>query len=363
MGKILTLRETATSQTWAKFIKNETAEELENGLRCLFALTGPSNATRARICRTDNAKSFVSLHNNQSLTDIGVTIDLSNAQNKNGNPVAEKNNREVQDAILSITPAGGQISEVELSQAISALNSRPRWTGMSASELWTGRDMSTGTDLKFSQQDIIKRQQSRRAAKHLRPNLPSKEFAVGDIVFSNSDRSKLKARDKLLVREYLGNGQYRLDRMCGKSHYMTSTIKPDYDLYMVETENNTSPTEIVKSVTWDNNETIINNEIESPTPERTAKTDETTSLRSRPTTRASSIQKRSHTAPPHEKTYSPSPRASCHVQPQTGALYPGQTPIRVRVPHPPHLRAEHIRGGPKHRWGTTSTCPKQPRGS
>merc|ERR1711974_413965 len=131
--KIITLRETATSHTWAKFVKNETAEELENGLRCLFALVGPSNATRARICRTDNAKSFISLHNNQSLTDIGVTIDLSNAQNKNGNPVAEKNNREVQDAILGITPAGGQISEVELSEAISALNSKPRWTGMSAS--------------------------------------------------------------------------------------------------------------------------------------------------------------------------------------------------------------------------------------
>merc|ERR1712237_124359 len=89
--KILTLRETATSHTWAKFVKNETAEELESGLRCLFALVGPSNATRARICRTDNAKSFVSLFKNKSLADIGVTIDLSNAQNKNGNPVAEKN--------------------------------------------------------------------------------------------------------------------------------------------------------------------------------------------------------------------------------------------------------------------------------
>merc|ERR1712020_630471 len=186
---IITLRETATSHTWAKFVKNETAEELEAGLRCLFALVGPSNATRARICRTDNAKSFISLFKNKSLIDIGVTIDLSNAQNKNGNPVAEKNNREVQNAILSVTPAGGQISELELSKAISALNAKLRWTGMSASELWTSRDMTSGALLKFSQQDIIKKQRSNRAATHLRPNLPSKEFAVGEIVFSNSDRS------------------------------------------------------------------------------------------------------------------------------------------------------------------------------
>merc|ERR1711974_74992 len=120
-------------------------------------------------------------------------------------------------------------------------NSKPRWTGMSASELWTGRDMISGTPLKFSQQDIIGRQQSKRAARHLKPNLPSKEFAVGEIVFSNSDRSKLKARDKLVIREYLGNGQYRLDRLCGKSSYITSTINPDYDLYTVETEKDTSP--------------------------------------------------------------------------------------------------------------------------
>merc|ERR1712020_588526 len=144
--KILTLRETATSHTWAKLIQNETAEELESGLRCLFALVGPSNATRLRTCRTDNAKSFISLFKNKTLIDIGVTIDLSNAQNKNGNPVAEKNNREVQNAILSVTPAGGQISELELSKAISALNAKLRWTGMSASELWTAQCLGLGLE-------------------------------------------------------------------------------------------------------------------------------------------------------------------------------------------------------------------------
>ena len=262
--KILTLRETATSYTWAKLIKNETAEELESGLRYLFALVGPSNATRSRTCRTDNAKSFISLSKNKALTDIGVTIDLSNAQNKNGNPVAERNNSEVQNAILSITPAGGQISERELAEAVSALNARPRWTGMSSSELWTGRDMMSGNTLNFSQRDIIGRQHSKRAARHLKPDLPSKTFAVGDIVFSNSDRSKLKARDKLVVRENLGNGQYRLDRLCGKSTYITSTVRPDYDLYTVEKAEETRPAEPTKSVTWDDNNTTIDNKDETP---------------------------------------------------------------------------------------------------
>merc|ERR1711974_81975 len=145
----------------------------------------------------------------------------------------------------------------------------------------------------------------------------SKEFAVGDIVFSNTDRSKLKARDKLLVREYLGNGQYRLDRMCGKSHYITSTIKPDYDLYMVETENDTSPTETTKSVTWNENEAVINNENENPTPEQAVKMDETTISRSRPTTRASSFQKRPRAAPPTRRPIPPTPEQAVKVDETT----------------------------------------------
>ena len=247
---------------------------------------------------------------------IGVTIDLSNAHNKNGNPVAEKNNQEVQNAILSITPTGGQISELELSEAISALNSKPRWTGMSAGELWTGRDMTSGAPLKFSQQNIIERQQSRRAKTHLRPNLPSKEFAVGDIVFSNTDRSKLKARDKLIVREYLGNGQYKLDRLCSKSLYTTSTIKPDYDLYTVETEKDTSPSKPKKTVTWKDDVTVIIIEDESPAPEQTEPAQDTTTSRSRPTTRASTLQRRPRAAPPARRPIPPAPGKAANYNPR-----------------------------------------------
>ena len=314
--KILTLRETATSYTWAKLIKNETADELESGLRYLFAQAGPPNATRARTCRTDNAKSFVSLSNNKALMDIGVTIDLCNAQNKNGNPVAERNNSEVQNAILNISPAGGQISECELAEAISALNAKPRWTGMSSSELWTGRDMLSGSTLNFTQTDIIKRQHSKRAARHLRPDLPSKTFAIGDIVFSNSDRSKLKARDKLIVREDIGNGQYRLDRLCGKSTYITTTVKPDFDLYTVEKAEETRPTEPEKSVSWNDSNTVINNDDETPTPDRDIPTNIINPPRSGPVTRSSLPQRQRQESPPKRRLLPPAPGKAAGYNPQ-----------------------------------------------
>ena len=76
-------------------------------------------------------------------------------------------------------------------------------------------------------------------------------------MFSNSDRSKLKARDKLIVREYLGNGQYRLDRVSSKSGYTTTTIKPAYDLYGIsKTETKTPPRK--KSVTWSQEDPQVN---------------------------------------------------------------------------------------------------------
>ena len=149
----------------------------------------------------------------------------------------------------------------------------------------------SGKPLKFSQEDIIGRQHSRRAARHLKPVLPSKTFAIGDIVFSNSDRSKLKARDKLVVREYLGNGQYRLDRLCGKSTYITSTTRPDYDLYTVETVEETPPPKQKKSVTWDDNVTIINIDHDTPEPDQYDPTNGSDASRSRPAPWSSAPQK------------------------------------------------------------------------
>ena len=263
--KILTLRETATSYTWARFIQNETAIELESGLRCLFALASPPNATQLRTCRADNAKSFISLTNNKILTDIGVILDISNPANKNGNPVAEKANREVQNAILGVAPTGGQVSEVQLAKAISALNAKPRWSGMSAVELWTARDMITNQPLRFSQKDIIDKQHKNRAAKHKKPNVHTPVFALGDIVFSNSDRSKLKARDSLIIREDLGNGQYKLDRVCSKSGFTTSTVRPAYDLYAATTtEPEAQPKR--KALTWSDDVQTSDDRDGSPPP-------------------------------------------------------------------------------------------------
>ena len=229
--KILIVRETATSYTWGMLVRNEQVKTLESGLRKLFADIRPPNATRPAICRADNYPSFVSLAENKSLQDIGVTVDISNQANKNGNPVAERANREVHSSLVTILPLGGKITAEQLQTALAHLNSKPRWSTLSAVELWTGRDMISGESLIFEQEDIITEQAARREKTRPSDAKPIPVFLPGEIVFCNSERSKLKARDQLIVRENLGNGMYRLDRLKQTSGRITKAFLPARDLY------------------------------------------------------------------------------------------------------------------------------------
>ena len=241
---ILLLRETATSYTWATFVNSEKANALEVGLRFLFSQIRPPNAIQASVCRVDNAKGFVSLSNNCRLEDIGVTLDLSNPANKNGNPVAERAISELSRCIRETVPSGRPLTESELAAAVAKLNSKPRWSNLAAVELWTGRDMYTGQDLLFSQEDVIQQQHKRRLQSHPQSNpQPEPAFSPGDIVFCNREGSKLKQRDKLVIRERLDNGMYKLDRLHEDSGRITRAYLPARELFKPRSAISTFPEE------------------------------------------------------------------------------------------------------------------------
>ena len=98
--------------------------------------------------------------------------------------------------------------------------------------------------------------------------------------------------------------------------YTTSTIKPDYDLYAVETGEDTSPSKPKKTVTWKDDATVITYEDESPAPDQTGPTQDTTSSRSRPTTRASILQRRPRAAPPARRPVPPAPGKAASYNPR-----------------------------------------------
>ena len=70
------------------------------------------------------------------------------------------------------------------------------------------------------------------------PPIPT--FRPGQIVFANSEGNKLTARDQLIVREDLGNGMYRLDRVKA-SGKITRAFLPARDLYSVKAATQDEP--------------------------------------------------------------------------------------------------------------------------
>ena len=73
-------------------------------------------------------------------------------------------------------------------------------------------------------------QTQRRQKTHPKNATPIPTFFPGEIVFCNSEGNKLKARDKLIIREDLGEGMYRLDRL-KDSGRITRAFLPARDLY------------------------------------------------------------------------------------------------------------------------------------
>ena len=92
-------------------------------------------------------------------------------------------------------------------------------------------------------------QTQRRQKSHPTNATPIPTFFPGEIVFCNSEGNKLKARDKLIIRENLGEGMYRLDRL-KDSGRITKAFLPARDLYRsapnqldqpVQNQNTTEP--------------------------------------------------------------------------------------------------------------------------
>ena len=105
---------------------------------------------------------------------------------------------------------GGRISNCLLAQAIAGLNSRIRQSKLSAIEVWTSREMTSGNPLSIDDKKLIQEKYQQRQSHHAasakykargKTEVQSPEVNVGDVVYLYSDRSKLKSRDKYLIVE------------------------------------------------------------------------------------------------------------------------------------------------------------------
>ena len=244
---ILVLRETVSSFTQAELIISEQSTELSAGLLRLSNLMRPSKLTQM-IIRVDphvsHVSMFMEIEKNRGLAEHNIKLEIGRVLNKNKNPVGEKAVQELTKEILNQSPEGGQISTTTLSNAVAMLNSRLRAPGVSAHEMFTQRDQTTGFQLSLDDINLISEQHSRRQANHKysdksksrgKPSLPAAKLSVGDIVYIYQDKNKLAARPRYIVISI--DGEWcKLRRFANKRlHHVTYKAKLT-ECYLVPVE-------------------------------------------------------------------------------------------------------------------------------
>ena len=158
--------------------------------------------------RVDPAPGFTSLKTDPLLAENGILLDVGRSKNANKNPVAERAVQELEYEIVKQNPRGGLLSDASLATATAQLNSRLRYSGLSAREMLFQRDQFSNQQIPVSDVSNIATQHSNRKSNHahsekakapLKPYNSSSSIDIGDLVYVNDDYNKHKSRDRYIV--------------------------------------------------------------------------------------------------------------------------------------------------------------------
>ena len=127
--------------TAACIFSDEKQITLREALACLATELHPLDAPPA-VIRVDPSPGFMGLRNETSKS-LRLSIEIGRVKNPNKNPVGEKAILELEEELIKQVPTGGPVSQFGLVIAVARLNSRIRYSGLSARELWTQRSQFT----------------------------------------------------------------------------------------------------------------------------------------------------------------------------------------------------------------------------
>ena len=214
---IFLLRENISSLTDAVIIPNETTSEIRNGLVQMLSRFRPVLSFKA-VIRLDGQSSFQSLQRN-CLEQMNVEVEIGDAKNINRNPIAERAVQDFHEELCKLKPEGGKISNTDLSMILASINSRIRFSGFSAIEIWTQREMLSGNKIQLDLKSLSELKYDQRIKQHI----PSARYkgrglteekivhaSVGDIVYLLQDRDKTRSRPRYIISEILDQGFCRV---------------------------------------------------------------------------------------------------------------------------------------------------------
>ena len=202
---IFTLKDHFSSLQDATLIDSEKAEDLKAALILLSSTMRSPNLIQVTV---DNAPGFSSLvkKEDKDLQLLKINLILTDEFNKNANAVIDKGCQELEEELLKLEPEGVKISQVILAKAILGLNQKMRRRGnISAYELHTARDITTGENLNLDDQKLRQNQLQAREDKNAKTRTSVKDVQVGDTVIALNKQDKHKAKDMFIVMAKEGN--------------------------------------------------------------------------------------------------------------------------------------------------------------
>ena len=169
----------------------------------LVPLDGP-----LAVERTDLAPGFTALVDDKLLRHYRITFEIGRVKNKNKNPVAEKEIRELEVELLRKDPLGGAVTTLTLTVATAQLNAHIHSRGLSTRELLMHRDQFSNQQIPLADRSMILEQHKQRVdnephserSKARRMHILSKtHIVVGDLVSIYGYRNKSRARNNYLM--------------------------------------------------------------------------------------------------------------------------------------------------------------------
>ena len=87
------------------------------------------------MIRVDPAPGFMALRNDKTFKSLRLSLEIGRVKNLNKHPDVEKAILELEEELLKQEPTGGPVSQLGLVITVARLNSRIRYSGLSAREL------------------------------------------------------------------------------------------------------------------------------------------------------------------------------------------------------------------------------------
>ena len=207
--QILLVRENVSGFTHGTLLPSETSESLKDGLVTTISRFRPPSGNQVKI-RVDGASGFQALLKNSQLEALHIKLEIGDVKNPNKNPISERSISEFHIELCKLKPAGGKITDAELSVIVSNMNSRVRESGYSSQEIWTMRDQITGEKLPIVDKSLIEDKYRKRLRKHESSAKYKGRGAVkeikanvkcGELVYLYQDGVKTNARSRYMVME------------------------------------------------------------------------------------------------------------------------------------------------------------------